>query len=94
MTLDDIEATLLILIEQCGPLGMPEQELEELRSLTRAREPGVALENLCVQLYEHDIAVPRDIAGTAETLAREMELREFYWLLLARRRSDVERERS
>ncbi len=47
----DTEATLLELLEQCRGLGVPSSEIDDMSALTKAGEPGVALENLCTQLF-------------------------------------------
>jgi hypothetical protein len=52
---------------------------ENIISLVRAGEWGVALENLCTQLYEYDIDVPvetyQDIASVGEAMGIEPR----YW---------------
>jgi hypothetical protein len=59
---------------------LPEREVEEMLSLVKAGEPGVALENFCTQLEEYDIAVPRDVAVELRSLAFAMGMRASRWI--------------
>lgn len=51
-----IEGQLLRLVTAYSD-QLPEQDVRELSSLVNAGEPGVALENLCSQLYEYELRV-------------------------------------
>lgn len=51
-----IETKLLQLVAAHSD-QLPDQDIRELRSLINAGEPGVALENLCTQLYEYESSV-------------------------------------
>jgi hypothetical protein len=44
-------------------------------SLVRAGEPGVALENLCTQLEEYDVAVPQDVLRELSEIASAMTMK-------------------
>lgn len=55
-TWDDVLGSLRAVIIAVASL-VPEQDLTDAWELVDADEPGVALENLCTQLYEYD-AVP------------------------------------
>jgi hypothetical protein len=59
---------------------LPEGELEEMLSLVKAGEPGVALQNFCTQLEEHDIAVPQDMAVELQKLASAMGMTVSRWI--------------
>lgn len=74
-----IETKLLALIDQCRELGLSLGELDELRDLTKAGEPGIALENLCTQLFEYDAVVPAEVLETFTILGRAMGLDEKHW---------------
>lgn len=79
ITMPEIESRLLKVTQSCALLGLPVSEVEDMSDLTRHGEPGVALENLCVQLFEHDIALPDDLVETIRYLADVMDISEDYW---------------
>jgi hypothetical protein len=54
---------------------LPDDQLQEMRQLVQAGEPGIALENLCTQLYEYDVSVPAELAAELEALAEAMGIR-------------------
>jgi hypothetical protein len=54
---------------------LPDDQLQEMRQLVEAGEPGIALENLCSQLYEYDVSVPAELAAELEALAEAMGIR-------------------
>jgi hypothetical protein len=72
MNLRQVEAQLLQVIRGCHSLGIPTAELDEMAALTRAGEPGVALENLCMQMYEYDVRVPAALFTNLQQLAKSM----------------------
>ena len=62
---------------------LPPLELEDLESLAIAGESAVAFENLCVQLYEYDVAlVPEELARLAQ-VGELMRIDPSYWQKLA-----------
>jgi hypothetical protein len=78
----DVERRTLALLAGFGGRLRPD-EVEEMESLIVAGEPGVALENMCVQLYEHDAPVdPSEVAAIAE-VGDLMRIDPFYWRPLA-----------
>jgi hypothetical protein len=79
-----IETDVLASIVGCQGIGIPDLELEDMAALARAGEPGVALENLCTQLFEYDCIVPDEMLNKIETLGRSMGLKEEYWTRLER----------
>jgi hypothetical protein len=81
MTLAEIEARFLRAVDGCAGL-VEEERLRCDRFLAMAGEPGVALENLRVQLVDEDAAVPRDLFAELVALGRAMGLNESYWSLL------------
>jgi hypothetical protein len=83
MDLREIEERLERLLSN-AKAWLPERELEDMLSLVRAGEPGVALENFCTQLEEYDIAVPHDVAVELRELASAMGMRSSRWIESAR----------
>ena len=81
MTLAEIETRLLAILGRCSGL-VEEERLRCDRFLVMAREPGVALENLCVQLVDGESPVPRDLFDELVTVAKAMGLNESYWSLV------------
>jgi hypothetical protein len=79
----EIERRLERLLDQSGG-GLPEEQLGEIKSLVKAGEPGVALENFCSQLLEYDIAVPLDLVKELEKLGQAMGIDPEYWAGLRR----------
>ncbi len=47
--------------------------------LTEAGEPGIALENLCTQLFEYDVTITVSIQERLAMLGRAMGLEESQW---------------
>ena len=82
MTLEEIEQRLLVLLDQCDDLGIPADRLLDMKDLTRHREPGIALENLCSELDEYDIAVPPALLAGLRELGTAMRIDEGYWTRL------------
>jgi hypothetical protein len=58
---------------------LPEEQLQDMRELVQAGEPGIALENLCSQLYEYDIPVPVEVQATIVDAGRTMGIKPSYW---------------
>jgi len=56
MDMQEIEGKLIAIIAAFSN-KLPENEVTEMQELAKAGEPGIALENLCTQLYEYDVAV-------------------------------------
>lgn len=79
----EVEAELLAVIGSCHNLGVPCGDLEQMIALTTAGEPGVALENLCEQLFEYDANVPVSTLERLTNLARELGVRSDYVARLA-----------
>jgi hypothetical protein len=77
MELVEIERRLLVLLNQLHD-ELPAAELEEMKDLVRAGEPGVALENCCSQLFEYERKVPKSIVDALDELARAMGVDEKY----------------
>ena len=78
MKLDDIESRLRHLLTRFGD-GLPSEQVEDMKELVAAGEPGIALENYCTQLLEYDVAVPSEVVAELEALGRAMGINESYW---------------
>lgn len=79
MNLQFIESRLVEILN--GFEGMlPPEQLDDMRSLANAGEPGVALENFCTQLYEYDVSVPATVLEELSKLGSAMGIRPEYWL--------------
>ncbi|RLB52115.1 MAG: hypothetical protein DRJ42_15630 [Deltaproteobacteria bacterium] len=52
------------------------------RSLSEHGEPGVALENLCTQLYEYDVVVPEPLVAELAALGSLMGIEPAHWTRL------------
>ncbi len=84
MSTTEIEARVASVVEQCRQFGIPEVELVEMLALAKAGEPGIALENLCTQLFEYDAVVPTAVVNELKGLGDAMGLNEKYWMRLER----------
>ena len=82
--LAEIENRLLRVLDRCTGL-VENDRLQGDRELTRAGEPGVALENLCEQLLDNDSVIPADLLDELAKLGTAMGLDEKYWTRLARK---------
>jgi hypothetical protein len=61
---------------------MPEKDVASFRYLIDAGEPGVGLENFCVQFDEHNVPVDPAILWEIRDLAMTMRLDRKYWTRL------------
>jgi hypothetical protein len=82
MTLEEIDLRLLDLLAQCDHLGIPADRVIDMKDLTRHGEPGIALENLCSELDEYDVAVPPALLAGLRERGTEMRIDESYWTRL------------
>lgn len=79
--LQEIEKRLsAILLAFRGPI--PADQLQDMRELCAAGEPGVALENFASQLYEYEIRVDPAMIDELEALGNAMNLDRKYWEFL------------
>ncbi len=74
----NIEERLMRVISALRQL-LPDEDIRSVEELTRSREWGIALENLCDQLYEFGASVPSSILAEIGSLGAEMGLDEAYW---------------
>ena len=82
MDTSEVETRLLVLLNALAGT-LPEAELKEMRELTEAGEPGIALENLCVQLVEFERRVPRAIRDEIGSVGGKMRIDPKYWSRLS-----------
>lgn len=85
MTLPEIESELVRSIYQCQSIGVPQTDFDELVQLTRAGEPGVALEILCSQLVDHNVVVPISIYDGLARVGSAMQLDAKTWVGIQRK---------
>lgn len=62
---------------------LPTVDIDNAWGLIDAGEPGVALENLCTQLYEYDVLVPREVLRQIVSAGEAMQLSPDLWKDLA-----------
>jgi hypothetical protein len=82
MTLDEVEQKLVALLEAERDLIVRPEDHAEMLSLTKAGEPGVALEYLCTHLEEFQVAVPPAALAAIKELGMAMGIAEDYWTRL------------
>ncbi len=83
MILTPLETRVVGVIAMCHGL-VPKEQLDDMDQLVRAGEPGVALENLAMQLYEYDVAVEQSTLEEIRSLSEAMGLDPSYWTRLVR----------
>lgn len=74
----DIEARLRQVLRELGD-SLPEDDVDSILSLIEAGEWGIALENLCTQLYEYDVAIPKHLLDEIALLGHKMKLDPDFW---------------
>ena len=57
---------------------LPQGDIDSIVSLASHREWGVALENLCTQIYEYELKVPRQTFLKIEEMVKKMNLDSTY----------------
>ena len=80
--LDEVEAELTKILEEVKR-WIPADQLADMNELVRAGEPGVAFENLCMQLFEFDAVIPRELVSRLQRLGDQMGIKRDYWQRLA-----------
>jgi len=84
MKLDEIEKRLLLVLTAFqGPI--PAYQLDDMRDLCRAGEPGVALENFATQLDEYSVPIRKELFEEIATLGKAMNLDPKYFAPLRER---------
>ncbi len=63
-------------------VDFPEDEIDKVEQLVQVGEWRIALENLCTQLYEYDVKLPKDVLTTTTEIGREVGVDERYWSVL------------
>ena len=59
---------------------LPAEQLTDMKVLVEAGEPGVALENFCMQLEEFDVVVPLGMARELREIAAAMGMKVSAWV--------------
>ncbi|MBB5801330.1 hypothetical protein F4560_001098 [Saccharothrix ecbatanensis] len=78
MDWEGVAAGLRALTIELGPL-LPPDDARNTWELVDAGEYGIALENLCTQLYEYDIAVSGDHRQRFAAIGVQLGLDNHYW---------------
>lgn len=76
--LPETERQLAAILTECVP-WIPAEQLSDMRELVEAGEPGVALENLCVQLFEFDAVIPPGVKQRIQDVGTRMRIKPSYW---------------
>ena len=79
MTFLEIQAKLVALLESAREIGLPADCLDSSIELAKAGEPGIALENFCSDLDDHELAVSPAMRAAIIELGSAMRLDEKYW---------------
>lgn len=75
------EARIASLLQELS-VYLTEADVEQIRELLQAGEPGIALENLCTQLYEHDGECSSQQYDEIERIGRSMGISPNRWEFL------------
>lgn len=75
---DSIESAMIALIESFRG-RLPDDFLNEAAALASSREWGVALENICVQLYELDALISTAELAEIDRIASDMNMEKTTW---------------
>ena len=63
-------------------VGLNEEEIERVEELVQVGEFAVALENLCTQLYEYDVALGADTITAIAAVGTSVGVEDRYWNML------------
>jgi hypothetical protein len=74
----NVERRTLALLAIFGD-RLPAHEVLDMESLVVAGEPGVAFENLCVQLYEYDVPLEPEAPTRLAEVGEPMRIDPSYW---------------
>ena len=75
---ESTERAVVLIID--GLTGrLPPEQLLDFRELAEAGEPGVALENLCTQIFEYDVMIGPDVLARIRDVGQVMKLDPKYW---------------
>ena len=78
MSNETFEMELLALIDSFGD-PVPSYQLHSMREEVKAGEPEIALEDLCTQLYEYEIAVAPDLLAKIRELGQVIGISSRFW---------------
>ncbi|TKV57074.1 MafI family immunity protein [Nakamurella flava] len=82
MDFDEITGRLMACLTEAEVLGLPQFDVDNVRDLISHGEPGVALENLCTQLYELSIPVTAGVRENVAAVGAAMNVDQHYWTIL------------
>ncbi len=75
---DDIDGVLRAIVVRVEA-ALPRDDIENVWEFIDVGEPGLALETLCTQLDEYDIAVPPEVLDQMRTIGHGMGLDASLW---------------
>lgn len=82
MKLDKYEAELVRLIRRCHEAGLSAHDRDQMMELATHNEGTIALEHLCTQLYEYDIALSQETREAIRKLSKSYRVGDDYTSLL------------
>lgn len=82
MRLDKYEAELARLIESCYTAGLAAHDRDEMLVLATHNEGTIALEHLCTQLHEYDIALSHETREAIRKISKAYRVGDDYTSLL------------
>lgn len=82
MPRDKYEEELIRLIDVCHEAGLSDHDRGEMMSLATHNEGTIALEHLCTQLHEYDIALSHETRAAIRILAKAYRVGDDYTSLL------------
>ena len=72
------ERAVLLIIDDLGG-RLPPEQLQYMRDLANAGEPGIALEDLCTQIFEYDVVIGTDLLAKIQDVGQAMKIDPKYW---------------
>jgi|GEM_PF-4904916 hypothetical protein len=81
MESNNIYYQIIHLLDECVNL-LPNDELEEMRSLVNSNERGVAVENLCTQLHEYSVVLTPSQMNAITSICVSLGIDSSYWKVL------------
>ncbi|MCU0672875.1 MAG: MafI family immunity protein [Myxococcota bacterium] len=82
VTSDEYEAELTRLIERCHEAGLSAHDRDQMLDLTTHNEGTIALEHLCTQLHEYDIALSHETREAIRKVSKAYRVGDDYTSLL------------
>ena len=81
MTMDifEIKAAFFTIIDSVDDNEIPSERIQDMRELTAAGDTDTALESLCSNLDDFDIAITEDILSLIREIGQAMRINPKYW---------------